>query len=122
MKKIALGLSIFFISLTFHNFFQWACQNFVTKLTLMGLNCSQDQTPYLIHSTPPSFPTVKALETTSPKSMSSLTSPKSMSSLHQATQPRFHDHLTITQQVEMTLLCPALHEQVLHCLTWVIVA
>ena len=48
MKKIALGLSIFFlIWITFHNSFQWACQHFVTKLTLMGLNCSQDQTPYL---------------------------------------------------------------------------
>ena len=27
---------------------QQACQNFVTKLTLMGLNCSRDQTPYPI--------------------------------------------------------------------------
>ena len=24
--------------------FHWECQSFVTKLTLMGLNCSQDQT------------------------------------------------------------------------------
>ena len=46
MKKIALGLSIFFIQITFQKSFHWECQNVVTKLTLMGLNCSQDQTPY----------------------------------------------------------------------------